>query len=238
MDLYLALAANPKGQPNTAKTWKDVNPSLPAVPIQVYGPPSTSGTRDAVAELILAPVALVNPDPQLSSSVGLKQGSPLSPNDVTGPVSSSHMVTAEVRGAGNVPVPGATLTFSVLSGPNAGASGVCNPVSCVSGADGNVTWTYNGGPNTGTDHIQASIGSLTSNVLNKIWIIPSTKCDANNDGKVTQADLTITVPGPLTPELAAELSALAAQAVLEHPRDSLAYSPIEGLPGQIGRAHV
>lgn len=54
VDVYLALAANPKGQPNTAKTWKDVNPGLPAIPIQVYGPPSTSGTRDALAELILA----------------------------------------------------------------------------------------------------------------------------------------------------------------------------------------
>lgn len=53
-DLYLALAANPRGEPNKAKTWKDVNPTLPAIPIQVYGPPATSGTRDAMAELILA----------------------------------------------------------------------------------------------------------------------------------------------------------------------------------------
>ena len=53
-DVYKALAANPFGKPNTAKTWKDVNPSLPAEPILVYGPPSTSGTRDALAELILA----------------------------------------------------------------------------------------------------------------------------------------------------------------------------------------
>ncbi len=52
-DLYKALAANPFGKPNTAKTWKDVNPALPATPISVYGPPSTSGTRDALAELIL-----------------------------------------------------------------------------------------------------------------------------------------------------------------------------------------
>jgi phosphate transport system substrate-binding protein len=52
-DIYLALAANPGGKPNTAKTWKDVNPSLPAIPIKVLGPPSTSGTRDAFAELIL-----------------------------------------------------------------------------------------------------------------------------------------------------------------------------------------
>jgi phosphate transport system substrate-binding protein len=52
-DIYMALAAAPFGKPNTAKTWKDVNPSLPATPIQVYGPPPTSGTRDSLAELIL-----------------------------------------------------------------------------------------------------------------------------------------------------------------------------------------
>lgn len=54
VDIYRALAAAPLGKPNTARTWKDVDPALPAVPIQVYGPPSTSGTRDALAELILA----------------------------------------------------------------------------------------------------------------------------------------------------------------------------------------
>ncbi|MDE2412103.1 MAG: substrate-binding domain-containing protein, partial [Sphingomonadales bacterium] len=43
----------PFGKPNTAKTWKDVNPAFPAEPILVYGPPSTSGTRDALKELIL-----------------------------------------------------------------------------------------------------------------------------------------------------------------------------------------
>lgn len=53
VDVYKALAATPFGKPNTAKTWKDVNPALPATPILVYGPPSTSGTRDALAELIL-----------------------------------------------------------------------------------------------------------------------------------------------------------------------------------------
>lgn len=53
VELYKALAANPFGKPNTAKTWADVNPSLPAEPILVYGPPSTSGTRDALKELIL-----------------------------------------------------------------------------------------------------------------------------------------------------------------------------------------
>lgn len=54
-DIYLALAANPDGKPNTARTWKDVNPALPAIPILVMGPPSTSGTRDAFVELMLEP---------------------------------------------------------------------------------------------------------------------------------------------------------------------------------------
>lgn len=52
-DVYAAIAATPFGKPNTAKTWKDVNPALPAVAIRVMGPPPTSGTRDSLAELIL-----------------------------------------------------------------------------------------------------------------------------------------------------------------------------------------
>jgi phosphate transport system substrate-binding protein len=51
--VYKALAAKPFGKEQMAKTWKDVDPSLPAERILVYGPPSTSGTRDALKELIL-----------------------------------------------------------------------------------------------------------------------------------------------------------------------------------------
>ena len=53
-DIYKALAANPFGKgANTAQTWHDVNPSLPAVKIRVLGPPPTSGTRDSLADLYL-----------------------------------------------------------------------------------------------------------------------------------------------------------------------------------------
>lgn len=51
--VYEALAAQPYGEEQTAKTWADVDPSLPDQPILVYGPPSTSGTRDALKELVL-----------------------------------------------------------------------------------------------------------------------------------------------------------------------------------------
>ena len=60
-DLYLAIAKTPFGKPNKAKTWKDVNGKLPALPIRVYGPPTTSGTRDALGELLLTPPCEANP---------------------------------------------------------------------------------------------------------------------------------------------------------------------------------
>ena len=57
-DVFLALAKNvPAGDgktiPNPNRTWRDVNPALPATKIEVLGPPPTSGTRDAFAELAL-----------------------------------------------------------------------------------------------------------------------------------------------------------------------------------------
>ncbi len=52
-DLYAAVAATPFGKPQTARTWRDVNPALPATAIRVLGPPPTSGTRDSLAELFL-----------------------------------------------------------------------------------------------------------------------------------------------------------------------------------------
>jgi phosphate transport system substrate-binding protein len=60
-DIYLALAKTPFGKPNRAKTWKDVNGKLPALPIRVYGPPPTSGTRDALGELIMTAGCDTNP---------------------------------------------------------------------------------------------------------------------------------------------------------------------------------
>ena len=58
-DLFLALAKdvpNPNGEglvANPYKTWKELNPALPAVAIEVMGPPPTSGTRDAFVELVM-----------------------------------------------------------------------------------------------------------------------------------------------------------------------------------------
>jgi phosphate transport system substrate-binding protein len=58
--LFLALAAQvPQGEgedklvDNPYVSWQDVDPSLPAVDIEVLGPPPTSGTRDAFLELVM-----------------------------------------------------------------------------------------------------------------------------------------------------------------------------------------
>jgi len=59
-DLYLALAKmvpNPDGAEemveNPYTQWSQINPDLPAIDIEVLGPPPTSGTRDAFSELAM-----------------------------------------------------------------------------------------------------------------------------------------------------------------------------------------
>ena len=71
-DIYLALAKdvpNPDGSEtfvaNPYKTWQDVNPELPALAIEVLGPPPTSGTRDAFVELALADLSGTEQDGSL-----------------------------------------------------------------------------------------------------------------------------------------------------------------------------
>jgi len=59
-ELYLALAKNVPDPAtgahlvaNPYKQWSDIDPSLPAIDIEVLGPPPTSGTRDAFLELAM-----------------------------------------------------------------------------------------------------------------------------------------------------------------------------------------
>ncbi len=55
--IWLALAKEvPQGGKlvaNPYRTWRDIDPSLPADKIEVLGPPPTSGTRDAFVELVM-----------------------------------------------------------------------------------------------------------------------------------------------------------------------------------------
>jgi phosphate transport system substrate-binding protein len=57
-DIFLALAKQVPGEDgklidNPYTTWKQVNPALPDVRIEVLGPPPTSGTRDAFVEMAM-----------------------------------------------------------------------------------------------------------------------------------------------------------------------------------------
>jgi len=56
-EIYLALGAqvpvNGEWADNPYKMWNEINPDLPAIEILAYGPPPTSGTRDAFVELAM-----------------------------------------------------------------------------------------------------------------------------------------------------------------------------------------
>ena len=57
-EIYLGLAKeipteNGTVEPNPYTRWREIDPSLPDKEIEVYGPPPTSGTRDAFVELVM-----------------------------------------------------------------------------------------------------------------------------------------------------------------------------------------
>ena len=135
---------------------------------------TTIPASTALGELILSSVALVLPDADKFASVGLGpatasgvESSPGSPQ--------THTVTATAEGPSpspgvpGPPVPGATVFFQIISGPNAGLS-----FTGVTGPDGKVSWTYTDSvvpfPSFGTDTIRASIGTLQSNPAKMEWI--------------------------------------------------------------------
>ncbi|MEM7639429.1 MAG: substrate-binding domain-containing protein [Pseudomonadota bacterium] len=67
--IFLALAANlPDGAggwtKNPNRSWQDIDPALPETRILVSGPPPTSGTRDAFAEIAMENGALALPEMQ------------------------------------------------------------------------------------------------------------------------------------------------------------------------------
>ncbi len=97
-------------------------------------------------------------------------GISLSPSSATNPVGGSHTVTASVYTVPALtPIPGANVTFTVTSGPNAGATGIA-----VTDAAGHATFTYSDTGGAGTDTISAtytdSTGAIhTSNTAQKTW---------------------------------------------------------------------
>lgn len=97
----------------------------------------------------------------------------LTPPSASNPVSTSHTVTATVKDSVGDLAPGKTVTFSVDSGPDAGATGTCSPVTCISDANGQVTFTYTNNGTAGTDTITASfvddLGAIEKATATKAW---------------------------------------------------------------------
>ena len=111
------------------------------------------GIAAALAELILSPVALVLPDTQAFASSGL---SPLSAINAVG---TTHTVTATTvsGGANPLPVPGVTITFDVISGPNNAGTLIC----AETGTNTNTT-DANGHANCTCSICQMASGSTPS----------------------------------------------------------------------------
>lgn len=129
----------------------------------------------AIAELLLSAVALVLPENLV-----------LTPPHAVNLVGTTHTVTAAATSVSGSPVPGATVTFTVVSGPNIGATG-----TATTDVNGIATFTYTGSGGPGTDTIEASIGNLDSNSVTKLWYQ-----DRDGDGVPDDEDNCPDTPNP------------------------------------------
>jgi hypothetical protein len=127
----------------------------------------------AIAELILANVALILPDPGIFETVGLAPVTQDIDLETTDPDEAT--VTATAVSSEGTPVPGVEISFLVVGGPSAGETG-----SGITNASGEVDFTFpfGGDPNVGgTDQVQAYIGAVgsdsPSNIVEVVWIGPN-----------------------------------------------------------------
>jgi hypothetical protein len=92
----------------------------------------------------------------------------LTPAAATNPVGTAQTITATATTSAGAPVSGVNVRFLVVSGPSAGLKGVG-----VTDATGRTTFKYaNTSGVAGDDSIQASIGTLQSNVVKNTWTVP------------------------------------------------------------------
>jgi uncharacterized repeat protein (TIGR01451 family) len=124
---------------------------------------------------------------------GVAEAITLTPATDTNPVGGSHTVTATIKKASGEPVSGRTVSFSIESGPNTGATGTCNPADCKTNANGQVTFTYTDTGGAGTDNISASfvdsLGTTQKATATKTW---------QSAVRHPKADVSIIKTGPAT----------------------------------------
>src|SRR6202022_3681723 len=93
----------------------------------------------------------------------------LSPKSAVNEIGTTHVFTATVRSSTGSPLPGVTVTFKIISGPNVGLT-----ATAVTDASGKATFTY-ASTSVGTDTIEAQFVTAdgktqTSNLAQKQWI--------------------------------------------------------------------
>jgi hypothetical protein len=108
------------------------------------------------------------------------RGLSLTPASDTNPTTTDHTLTAELRDPEDNPVAGSLIGFHVITGPNMGAAGTCNPADCLTDATGHVTFTYTGAGGVGEDTIEAFVDANANGTADpgearttakKTWII-------------------------------------------------------------------
>lgn len=123
-------------------------------------PETTSGSGNLAKVWLLDLQAPFNPSPASAlpcgaTVVGINLNPATASYDLTSGA-TQHTVTATLKDLLNNPQPNIPIAFTVLTGPNAGASGVCDTgATCATKTNGEVSFTYTSSGNTGTDEIQA-----------------------------------------------------------------------------------
>jgi len=105
---------------------------------------------------------------QISGVAIIGEGILLTQTTATGPTGVSHTVKAHLVDGLGAPMPGHSITFTVLAGPNAGTLG-----AAVTDVNGDAVISYTGAV-VGTDNIQACLTTTSaapacSNTLNYEW---------------------------------------------------------------------
>jgi len=130
--------------------------------------------------------------------VGITQAPLTALNDLASG-QNSHTVTATLKNQSGVPQTGVTVTFTVLSGPNSGATGTCSAnADCTSDANGQVSFTYASNGSLGIDTIHTCftnpVGGLPvcAQDAKKEWIQTQLRvCDVDADGDIDKIDLAL-----------------------------------------------
>lgn len=164
--------------------------------------PTSLNARGNLAKIWLQELqAPFNPTPLAAMPCGVSVvGITLTPPTATNNLSLSqltHTVTASLKDLTGTPEPNILVSFSVVSGPNAGASGTCSTdISCHTDSNGEVSFTYTSNGTVGTDTIRACYTDSTgaqqcSQDVTKEWVTGGSglKCDLNGDGVIDRTDI-------------------------------------------------